>query len=555
MDKINANTYDKKNCNYKTNIFNKIDKASSNSSSNNIICNFKSKTGIIRRKIINSDNSRENQRKKRKEFKLAKKKEIQLEEIKKNNELEEQILDYLKCYICLSRIKKPRMCRYCKRMSCESCITKWLENHSICGICKNKVSILDMYELPFLEDMPTFFFDKIENNHLKNEQIINNKFQLININNKKLNKEILNNENNNSFKILNINSNKNNINNIFNLNDFTERTIIDDDKDICIEHGYKIDFYCIQCNKYFCGQCFVIFGKEVNNHNKHIIIKVEKINDKKINRAINEYNKKKEKKKELEYLISLCEAKKKENEIEKSQIIKIMNKIQNSYINKINNETKDIKNILHYIKNSKIDFQEQLNSLQKEINNLLIQDNIDFDKIKEKSKVLSNIDYIVSNLNNDAKEQSKISPKLFIESYQTDFLEIKIPAPIQQYQNNEEIINYSLKIIPNYTSKLIFKYFNNKIIISFILNIRNDLNSYNYLNFYSYIIFRSKKYGLELMNLSEEILKKNHNILSLENDEEKIYSTQILFDKFFNLCNEQNKLDLKVFITKSFCNE
>ena len=69
--------------------------------------------------------------KKKNEF--LKKKE--LEKIKKENELEEQIKDHLKCYICLCQVTKPKMCMYCKRICCEQCINKWLENHSFCGIC------------------------------------------------------------------------------------------------------------------------------------------------------------------------------------------------------------------------------------------------------------------------------------------------------------------------------------------------------------------------------------------------------------------------------------
>ena len=83
--------------------------------------------------------------------------------MKKEQELEEQIRDSLKCYICLSKVTKPKMCNFCKRICCEVCINKWLENHSFCGICKRHITAQDMIALPFLDDMSQFFINNIDN--------------------------------------------------------------------------------------------------------------------------------------------------------------------------------------------------------------------------------------------------------------------------------------------------------------------------------------------------------------------------------------------------------
>jgi hypothetical protein len=65
---------------------------------------------------------------KKKEIELKKKEmeKKELEKIKKENELQEQIRDSLKCYICLSKVTKPKMCNFCKKICCEVCINKWL---------------------------------------------------------------------------------------------------------------------------------------------------------------------------------------------------------------------------------------------------------------------------------------------------------------------------------------------------------------------------------------------------------------------------------------------
>ena len=75
----------------------------------------------------------------------------------------EQIRDSLKCYICLSKVTKPKMCNFCKKICCEYCINKWLEKKSYCGMCKHHITHQDMISLPFLYDMPLFFFNNIDN--------------------------------------------------------------------------------------------------------------------------------------------------------------------------------------------------------------------------------------------------------------------------------------------------------------------------------------------------------------------------------------------------------
>ena len=90
------------------------------------------------------------------------KKKKELEKMKKEKELEEQIKDHLKCYICLGNIQKPRMCPYCKRNCCEECINKWLEDHNFCGICKHRISRIDMIEIPFLDKMSNFIIRRIK---------------------------------------------------------------------------------------------------------------------------------------------------------------------------------------------------------------------------------------------------------------------------------------------------------------------------------------------------------------------------------------------------------
>ena len=75
------------------------------------------------------------------------------------------------------------MCPNFKRIFCENCINKWLEQHTFCGICKSNLSTLDLIEIPFLDEMPTFFIKNIDNME-KNKTIDSEEESLKNNNDK-----------------------------------------------------------------------------------------------------------------------------------------------------------------------------------------------------------------------------------------------------------------------------------------------------------------------------------------------------------------------------------
>ena len=219
----------------------------------------------------------------------------------KEHEIEEQIRDKLKCNLCLTRVIKPKMCKYCKRISCEKCIIKWIEKykHNYCGFCKKMITKEDLISLPFLDDKCEYF---IKSNP-KNIQINNNKYSPKNNQNNK--PKIANNEN------------------------------------ICPIHNNKIDYYCIQCDKYLCSNCLAFFGEETKKHKNHLIIPTSKINNLDFQEAINEYKKLKEKKIILDNYIDLCKIKLKENQPKKNEIANSLKLIIDLYIQKIEENSKE----------------------------------------------------------------------------------------------------------------------------------------------------------------------------------------------------------------------
>jgi hypothetical protein len=444
---------------------------------------------------------------------LEKKKELEIQK-KKEKELEDDIRDKLKCYICLSKVTKPKMCNFCKRICCEACINKWLERHNFCGICKHHVTQQDMISIPLLDGMSTFFLNSIDSIQKK---------QKINVSNPK-NQHVL------DFDI--------NTNVIFEDDQEISLSEIVDDKTICREHNNKIEYYCINCNKYYCSKCLVFFGEEVNKHLNHFVVQTSKMNDLNINNAINEYKKLPQTKKYITDLIGLCNVKIRENQIEKSEAINFLTSIQNAFIKKIDDQSKSLKKALNYAKNQKIYIEKYYNLLSKAI--IKIEpNNIHNKEIIEKIKKNN---YIDPNCFQEIQNHSNLNLKLFSENYNTDFMEFTIPISNNGFNEGAELINFTLRNIPGCLCKLLFNYSNRKIYISFIVYFNEFKDSLRFPNFYSYIYFRNN-FGIEFINLDQ------HNQSNVF--EEQISSIELDENKFTYLLYNGNKISIKLNVIKT----
>ena len=162
------------------------------------------------------------------------------------------------CSICLSQVKYPMMCKYCKKLCCKKCIEKWLECHDDCKKCKAKVKKEDFIYVPFIDDMASFFIrdEKVE---------------------------------------------KNDVNNAVNV----------EKNDDCRIHNCEVEYYCVECDKYLCSKCLLLLSKESQLHRNHYIIDIKKKEladiidkvikplNKKLLKVKKDYNEEKNKTKEL----------------------------------------------------------------------------------------------------------------------------------------------------------------------------------------------------------------------------------------------------------------
>ena len=509
---------------------------------------------------LNNNNSSQNRNISKKKFieeKAKKLKEKEIEDQKKENQLEDEIRDHLKCYICLSKVFKPKMCRYCKKICCAKCIDKWLEDHSFCGICKHDLSPQDMISVPFLDDMSTFFINNIDNPKKKfldnsrttikrpGENIIPGPRDNIN-NSKKIQKLNFVNRPN-----INININNNLENNLSNIENEVNETEEDElDENICQEHGENISYYCIQCDKYFCSKCLVFFGAEQQKHKNHYIVPASKINDLGVSQAIKEYKKLGETKEKIKNVIGLINMIKKEKDIKKYEILNTLDLIREYNKIKMDEELKKYQDIISYVKTEKNNIEQQSKSLPNELSYILDQN--DINKANEiNNKIISLNNKIPPQMYLQLQEQGYQSQNIYIENFQTDFIQKRLNIN-EELNNNCEIINIPISLIPHHSANFSINYSNGIFRINFIVSVNDDINSAKYPIYNTYIIFRGMGYSMEFITLKNEFLEKKRKKENLNglNRREQINTVNIEKDKFLYLCDNQYQIQFKICVVK-----
>ena len=509
---------------------------------------------------LNNNNSSKNRNLSKKKFieeKAKKLKEKEIEDQKKENQLEDEIRDHLKCYICLSKVFKPKMCRYCKKICCAKCIDKWLEDHSFCGICKHDLSPQDMISVPFLDDMSTFFINNIDNPKKKfldnsrttikrsGENIIPGPRDTIN-NSKKIPKLNFVNRPN-----INININNNLENNLSNIENEVNETEEDElDENICQEHGENISYYCIQCDKYFCSKCLVFFGAEQQKHKNHYIVPASKINDLGVSQAIKEYKKLGETKEKIKNVIGLINMIKKEKDIKKYEILNTLDLIREYNKIKMDEELKKYQDIISYVKTEKNNIEQQSKSLPNELS--IILDQNDINKANEiNNKIISLNNKIPPQMYLQLQEQGYQSQNIYIENFQTDFIQKRLNIN-EELNNNCEIINIPISLIPHHSANFSINYSNGIFRINFIVSVNDDINSAKYPIYNTYIIFRGMGYSMEFITLKNEFFEKKRKKENLNglNRREQINTVNIEKDKFLYLCDNQYQIQFKICVVK-----
>ncbi len=242
---------------------------------------------------------------------------------------------------------------------------------------------------------------------------------------------------------------------------------------------------------------------------------------------------------------------KKEKEIKKYEIINIIDLIRK--YNKIKMEEEKVKyqNINSCLRSAKQNLENMNMTLPNELNFVLSQNDINkaqeiFNKLNMMNK---NTNLISSQILPQINEQSYQSQNYLIETFKTDYITKKLNIS-SELNDNCEIINIPINLIPFHTSNLCINYSNGNFKIYLVVNTRDNINSPKYPLFSAYIIFKGLGYSLEFLTMNNEYLEKKLRNENIGNAREQINKVELDKDKFLFLCDNNYKITFKICLVK-----
>ena len=488
--------------NNKGNIINENkDNNNKNTDSKNKKPNAKEKKNIFKSVMVPNEINNDNKENKENKVKNKKKEKIDLKKQKENEKNKAEIMDKLKCYICIDKLKKPRMCKYCHRPACDNCLKMWLNEKHQCGFCRKRINYNETIEIPIINDIADFFMKSINN-------------QKEEVNNKK-------NDNKNEQKSFE--------SEIYDSYSEISKLKLKEEDNLCQKHKNKYEYFCYQCNEKYCDKCLVICNNSSKIHENHLIIPLDQIekNNSKINEAMEEFQKLKQTNVEIDNLIKLYELKIRELEIEKNNFISEIELVKEEIIKKINNNIYNLSTNYNTIKSKNDEFANSIDTTPLALQNLI--------KFKDHGQGKQIYEHLLS-LNKYALDNNFIDlnqEKLYIETFVSNVIEINIPKEANPKLNINEQIN---NLIPNYDMNVTFENIEQNIRLKINLNKKLNIN-FEKEKILCFIIFKNKKYGCEFIKMKQQYNQINKICL---------YSS-ISSNVFFSFKDENNKISYKLY--------
>ena len=384
------------------------------------------------------------------------------EEKPKEENINSEIKDTVKCYICLDTISKPKMCQYCHRIACEKCLYNWfiVEQKKNCCFCREKMNFYDMISVPFMSTVADFV-EKVFENEEKNVIDVNS-------------------ENKNEF---------------------------------CPNHeNEQMFYYCLDCNKGYCKVCFVFFGKEKDKHVNHNIIPYEQYKNFKLNSLKNFENKINEKKCEINKKIKLCESYKDAYEFERKKGNKFIEDLKIEFNRQINDNLRIIDNQINLLKNFILKYDRykfELNNFYTKFSTKNIKNEMSsnyFESQKLSYELINKYTSITSEKLYSKKEIRKLfdlSKEIHVNTYQTK---------LREFNQNNIFLNKNLKL-GNSPYELIINNVQKKEVVINII-IPKDKISFGH-NFTAFAFVKKKGCEVEPYELKET--KEDDNFIYFRN--------------------------------------
>lgn len=230
----------------------------------------------------------------------------------------EHVSDMLNCFICFKKVRDAVICPFCSKFSCELCLKAWIgEKKQECPACRHQLSLGQIVKCRFLTD-----FSKI---------IESIKPQLLS-----------------NFRMHESN----------------------DSVDKCTEHGMKMQYYCLTCNKVICSDC-VMFMK---THEGHKFERIRNVYEKRVDQLNREMSLIKRKIDEydvyLMHLLKQSEALKKSKEDKVKDLLGLYRTLNahldtelNNRLQRIEDEKRKVEDDLEYFERINQDMTSQLKML------------------------------------------------------------------------------------------------------------------------------------------------------------------------------------------------
>ena len=426
------------------------------------------------------------------------KKKYNEEEIQKRKKEEElsraQVKDHLRCYICLNNVKKPRMCKSCKKLACEQCLKNWLLTKNKCGFCRKIMKFSDTIYIPILDDLSEFFIEEAEKQPA--------------------------NDNYNSY--------------IFEKSQVAQDDNNNENKIMCNEHNNKCEYFCVHCNKNLCSKCLVFINEESQKHRDHILLPIEKLNNKDIKEILDEYNKLYISKQNIDNLISLCNLKKRELEIEKNQNINNLDSIKKDINVQLDNRLNNITKKFGNLQSIEEEYSKALENTPFALRNIV--------KSKDHGqgqKIYEHINNLNKAFNKNYNEIYLTFHKNYIESFISEQFELILPQG-GNYVENLELFNKTVdNFIPDCKCQITLKYKSNNISFNiYIKNINNNQNN-NIIKYYGFIIIKNKHFDCEFARFEDKGNYSTH-----------LLRLQFNSNHFITFKDENNIIRFKTYILK-----
>ena len=487
----------------KDNISINIDYNKTKDNNNNITENNNKKPIIREKNFLSKSIIFIEEKNKENKVKNREKEILDLKKRRENEKNKAEIMDQLKCYICMDKLKKPRICVFCHRPACDNCIKKWLDKKHHCGFCRKKINYNETIEIPIISDIADFFIKNINNDCQKK------KFD----------------DNGNYNKKKNYDSNFG--------NSYSEiiKHKLQQDEDICPKHESNYEYFCYQCNEKYCAKCLSILDNSSKIHENHLVVSLEQLekNNNKINEAMEEFKKLEKTNLEIDNLIKLYELKLRELEIEKNNFIDEIDFIKEEKNAKVNDILFNLSSNYTNMKNKINEISNSIYTTPMALKNIIT--NKDYGQGNKIYEHLYNLnEYALENNFIDLPEKN-----LFIETIISNPIEIVVTNEGNIKSNNNEQIE---NLIPKYEMKITFENIENNIRLSIKLKKKSINNNLDNEKIFCFIIFRNKKYGCEFIKMKQE--------LGNYPDEIQLYSN-ISINVFFSFQDEKNRIFYKLY--------